>query len=268
MSSNLRSTYRATPDIHALPSHLPLGGLGLLPVQAYLIAAREPILVDTGLAVDRGRFEEALWSLVDPADLRWVVLTHDDRDHCGNLKEVLMAATGATVVTNALTVARLGEEWDVPGRRVRAVNPGRTVALGDRTLSFLRPPSYDSPATLAVYDHAADALFSADSFGTVLPEVVDHAGDADRSAYLEGMALFTRANAPWTALVDPDRWDRALAQVRALDPAHVLSAHGPTASGRTRELLATVHGVPAMAPWLPDEDLTIEAALGAAPGVP
>lgn len=261
MPANLRKTYVAAADIHTLPSHLPLGSLGLLPVNAYLIACRQPILVDTGLAIDRGNFENALWSLVDPLDLRWIVITHDDRDHCGNLKEVLMAATNATIITNGLTVSRLGEEWEVPAHRVRTVNPGRTVELGDRTVSFVRPPSYDSPSTLAMYDHVADALFAADSFGTVLPEMVDNAIDADRDGYLEGMATFTRANAPWTALADQTKWDSTLAEFSALNPGSVLSSHAPTASARTPELVETVRAVPSMDPWLPDEDLEVEAVL-------
>jgi Metallo-beta-lactamase superfamily len=88
--------------------------------------------------------------LVDPADLRWIILTHDDRDHAGNLKEVLMAAPDATLITNGLALARLGEEWDVPRHRVRLVNPGRRLELGGRELTLLRPPSYGSPSSLAV----------------------------------------------------------------------------------------------------------------------
>lgn len=261
MPTHLRTPYLAAPGIHALPSHLPLGALGLLPVHAYLIASHQPILVDTGLAIDRAGFADALASLVDPLDLRWIVITHDDRDHCGNLKEALMASPQATVVTSPLTLARLGEEWDVPRHRVRTVNPGRTLELGGRTLRFLRPPSFDSPATLAVYDPAARALFSADAFGTVLPAPADDAADVDPAAYLEGMAAFTRANAPWTALVDQARWDRALAELAALDPRVVLSSHAPAASARIAELLETVRRVPAMGPWLPDDDLEVEAVL-------
>ncbi len=261
MLSNLRKPYRAAPDIHTLPSHLPLGELGLLPVNAFLITGKEPVLIDTGLAVDRGGFEESLGSLVDPQDLKWVVITHDDRDHCGNLKEVLMAAPNATVIANGLAVARLGEEWDVPRYRVRTVNPGRTIELGDRGITLVRPPSYDSPSTVAVYDHLSGALFSADSFGTVLPKMVEDAGDADRAAFLEGMALFTRANAPWTALADQTKWERSLDTIRALDADMVLSSHAPTARARTGELIDTVTAVPSMDPWLPEEDIEVEAVL-------
>ncbi|AOS64620.1 MBL fold metallo-hydrolase [Actinoalloteichus hymeniacidonis] len=261
MLSNFRESYRAAPDVHVLPSHLPLGGLGLLPVNAFLITGSEPVLIDTGLAVDRAHFENALWSLVDPRDLRWIFITHDDRDHCGNLKEVLMAAPQATVITNALSVSRLGEEWDVPRHRVRTVNPGRTIELGNRGFSLLRPPSYDSPSTIGVYDHRSTALFTADSFGTVLPEMVEDSRDADRDEFLQGMALFTRANAPWTALADQAKWDRSLDEIRRLGPATVLSSHSPTAHDRTQELIETVLAVPSMDPWLPEEDLEVEAVL-------
>ena len=46
MPSNLRKSYVATSDVHLLPSHLQLGDLGLLPVNAYVITSREPIPVD------------------------------------------------------------------------------------------------------------------------------------------------------------------------------------------------------------------------------
>nr|WP_020672407.1 MBL fold metallo-hydrolase [Amycolatopsis nigrescens] len=259
--SNLRSPYLALPGVHALPSHLPLGELGLLPVNAYLVQGSEPVLVDTGMAIDRGAFEEALWSLVDPRDLRWIVLTHDDRDHAGNLKEVLMAAPNATVIANGLAVSRLGEEWDVPAHRVRTVNPGRTLHLGDRSFTVIRPPSYDSPSTIAVYEHGNRALFSADSFGTVLEDMADNANEVNEQDYLTGMSLFTRANAPWTALADQSKWDSALAEVRGLGPSTVLSSHGPTATGRTQHLLETVRGVPSADPWLPEEDIEVEAVL-------
>lgn len=261
MSTNLRDPYLAAPEVFAIPSHLPIDGEGLLPVNAFLVRAAEPVLVDTGMAKDRGAFENAVFSLVEPAELRWIVLTHDDRDHAGNLREILMAAPNAVLLTNGLALARLGEEWDVPRNRVRLVNPGRTLDLGDRQISLLRPPAYDSPSTLAVYDHHSRALFSADSFGTILPELAQDSSEITERTYLTGMALFTRANAPWTALVDPDRFDRVLDQLRRLRPERVLSAHGPNAVDRTEQLLDTIRQVPAMSPWLPAEDLEVESVL-------
>lgn len=41
--------YQAAQDVHVLPVHLPLPGVGFLPVNAYLLMAEEPVLIDTGI---------------------------------------------------------------------------------------------------------------------------------------------------------------------------------------------------------------------------
>jgi glyoxylase-like metal-dependent hydrolase (beta-lactamase superfamily II) len=259
MISNLRPGHR-TGDILTLPSHLPIPGAGLLPVNTYVIKAREPILVDTGLAHDRGPLLDAIRGAVDPADLRWIVLTHDDRDHAGNLRDVLIAAPRATIVTNGLSLARLGEEWDVPAHRALRVNAGTTLNLGGRLLSLLRPPAYDAPSTLAVFDHDSRSLFAADSFGSVVAEPIDDAADAAEADYLAGMTLFTHANAPWTAIADSRRFGSLLDSLAALDAAHLYSSHAPAVHGRVATAIQHMHTIPELPAWLPDAD-PIPAAL-------
>ena len=89
--------FQATPDTVVLPTFHPIPGIGLLPVNAFVIKAKEPVLVDTGLGEDRGEFMKALQSVLDPRELRWVWLTHDDSDHTGSLREVLGARPRNTV---------------------------------------------------------------------------------------------------------------------------------------------------------------------------
>ena len=63
--------YQAAPDVHVLPTNLPLPGTGVvLPVNAYVLLAEEPVLIDTGIGVDSDEFLDALASIVDPAALR------------------------------------------------------------------------------------------------------------------------------------------------------------------------------------------------------
>ena len=50
-----------------------------------LIRGREPIIVDTGAPIHRLRWLEQVFSLVDPEDVRWIFLSHDDGDHIGGL---------------------------------------------------------------------------------------------------------------------------------------------------------------------------------------
>jgi flavorubredoxin len=77
---------QVTSDVYVLPSEVPTPGIGVLPVNAYVIKAREPVLVDTGLHQDAGPFMSALESVIDPGDLRWIYLTHPDPDHVGSLR--------------------------------------------------------------------------------------------------------------------------------------------------------------------------------------
>lgn len=75
--------YQVMPDIEVLPSHFPVPGAGFLPVNAFVLKAKEPVLIDTGMGIDSEEFMKALESVIDPRDLKWVWITHDDADHIG-----------------------------------------------------------------------------------------------------------------------------------------------------------------------------------------
>jgi flavorubredoxin len=57
----------------------------------------------------------------------------------------------------------------VPLDRVYLLNPGRSLDVGDRTLTAFRPPLYDSPATVGFYDDRSQTCFSSDCFGAPMP---------------------------------------------------------------------------------------------------
>ena len=52
--------YHAAPDVHVLPANLTLPGVGVLPANAYLLMAEEPVLIDTGIRVDTEDFIAAV----------------------------------------------------------------------------------------------------------------------------------------------------------------------------------------------------------------
>ncbi|MBD0712164.1 MULTISPECIES: MBL fold metallo-hydrolase [unclassified Streptomyces] len=260
----MKASYTAGPDLHVLPSALPIPDLGDQPVNGFLLRSGEPLLVDAGMPVDREDFLASLWSLIDPADLRWIVVTHDDRDHTGALARILAEAPGAKVLANAITLTRLSEEFDIPQDRAVTANPGSRVKTGDRELSFHRPPTFDSPGTLAVFDHSDGTLYSSDSFGTVVGEITHEFADLSEEEFFGGFEVLNRAIAPWTALVDEAKFLRPVRELAALRPAKLLSAHGPTvredAVPRLFEAMARIPSLPA---WLPGADLDLESALDA-----
>ena len=44
--------YQAAEDVHVFPVNVPLPGVGVLPINAFLVLAEEPVLIDTGIGVD------------------------------------------------------------------------------------------------------------------------------------------------------------------------------------------------------------------------
>ena len=54
------TTYKAAPDIDVLTSSFPVPGFGLIPINAFVLHAAEPVLVDTGTVVESDDFMDAL----------------------------------------------------------------------------------------------------------------------------------------------------------------------------------------------------------------
>ena len=237
--------YQAAPDVHVLPTNVSLPGMGVLPVNAYVLLAEEPVLIDTGLGVDSDDFLDALESIVDLRALRWVWLTHDDADHTGSIQRVLEAAPEARLVTHGFSALRMASWWPVPLDRVHAIRPGDRLAVGDRTLRAVPPPLYDSPLSIGLLDEATGSLFSVDSFGALLPEATEDAGQVPHDALAGGMRAWATADSPWAHLVDRQRFGQVLDRVRGLQPTRIFSSHLPAANGTSLEhFLQVLESVP------------------------
>ena len=82
---NLLEPYQIAEETFVIPWALEAPPVGHFPMNSMVIRGAEPVLVDTGAPAVRPQWLEAAWSVVDPLDVRWIFLTHDDRDHAGNL---------------------------------------------------------------------------------------------------------------------------------------------------------------------------------------
>ena len=162
-------TYRIGKHVTVLNDYLEVPGIGFLPVNAFVLHGREPIVIDTGLSLPDRDFVATLATVMDPADVRWIWLTHPDRDHTGGLFDLLDAAPHARVITTFLGVGIMSTERPLPLDRVYLLNPGQSLDLGDRVLHGFRPPLFDNPATVGFYDEASRVCFSSDCFGGAMP---------------------------------------------------------------------------------------------------
>ena len=207
------------------------------------------------MPIVKAEFLQALWSLIDPEDLRWIFLTHDDGDHTGALMEILEAAPQPRMITQFVGLARLETAYNIPIRRVDIRNPGDRFTAGGREFTVLRPPLFDSPATSAYFDSTTKVLFCADSFGAIIPDVAEVATDVPESAFYEGFNIFNRLNHPWFSLVDPVKFHAVLESIRRLEPDIIAGCHAPLAKGpRVEEHLKAMADLIDLGPLdLPDQ---------------
>ena len=104
------------------------------PLSVYLnslvIQAAEPVIVYTGTVRNRTAWLEDVFGLVDPADVRWVFLSHDDADHTGNLAEVMAACPDAELVCSWAIIERFTNAFEFPLARCRWINDGDSFDAG------------------------------------------------------------------------------------------------------------------------------------------
>lgn len=229
-SPTMLGSRRVAPDTIALRAYAPLPGLGIVPVNAHVIRAQQPVLVDTGLAALNTEFMRELRSVIDPAALRWIWLTHMDADHVGNLRAVLAEAPLARVVTTYLGMGKMDLQ-QLPLDRVYLLNPGQALDAGDRHLVGLQPPCYDAPETLGLCDTRTRTLFSADCFGALMAEPADRAQDMSAMALREGIVGWAAIDAPWLRRMPAAYLATGFGMLRDFAPETVLSSHLPPATG-------------------------------------
>jgi ODP family beta-lactamase len=229
------SSYHVAPDIDVLTSNFPIPGYGFVPINAFVIKGSEPILVETGAAIESADFMQALRSVVDPADLRWIWLSHTDFDHIGSLHQLLKENPRLRVITTFLGMGIMGLAAPLPIDRVHFVNPGETVTLGNRTLTAVKPPVFDNPCTTGFYDSTSGILFSSDCFGALLQSVPQSAADLSERDLRDGQVLWATIDSPWLHKVDKDAFAGELDGLRKIAPKLILSNHLPPAPGHLME---------------------------------
>jgi flavorubredoxin len=256
----MESSYVVQPGVHVLPAFIPVPSLGLLPANAFLVEAEQPYLVDTGILADGDAFVAAVAEILDPADLRWIFLTHTDPDHIGALTPLLERAPDTRVLTTFIALAKLQLGLrPIPPSRVRLANPGEHIHIGDRTLSVMRPPVFDAPETTMVYDSRLDALFSSDSFGGPLAAPTEVANQLPADQLEQSQLLWAAVDAPWIHHIDRARFAARLGEITDLDPAWIFSAHLPPARRMAHALCRNLGRAPDAAPFLAPDQRAFEA---------
>jgi Metallo-beta-lactamase superfamily len=240
-------------------------GLGFLPVNAFVIHAAEPVVVDTGLGLPDRDFVASLAKVIDPSDVRWIWLTHPDRDHTGGLFALLDAAPRARVVTTFAGLGIMSTERPLPMDRVYLLNPGQSLDVGDRALTGFRPPLFDNPATVGIFDSRNGVCLSSDCFGGPMPTpdlaTAQDAAAASTADLRAAQLLWATVDSPWVHSVDAAKFAASFQPLRDFGPSAIYSTHLPPTSGNGSAMFATLLDAPQAAEFTGPDQAALEAML-------
>jgi flavorubredoxin len=227
-------------------------------LNSMVILGDEPILVDTGTPANRSQWLDDVFALVEPRDVRWIFLSHDDVDHTGNLDQAMEACPNAQLVCNWAMIERHTNCFRFPLDRCRWVMHGDSLDIGDRTLHALRPPVYDSPTTRGLFDPSTGVYWAVDTFATPLPDPKMAISELDAEFWEFGLTMFALgAVSPWLSMVDADKYGRFVDTVQDLDITTIASCHSPVIEGAYIErAFDRIRRLPTLdPPALPDQSV-------------
>lgn len=222
--------HRIADDTWLVRNLHPAGPDVFLPVNSMVIRGQQPVVVDTGAPIHRSSVLDQVFSLVEPEDVRWVYLSHDDGDHTGALHEVLERCSNATLVVNFFITERLALERALPLDRLVWLGPEDSLDVGDRRLHLVVPPIFDGPTTRALFDDRTRVLWSVDSFAALTPGGAE-GEEQPPDLYDETFRLLNSLVSPWHQWLDAAKYGRHVRRVAALEPVATASAHGPVLRG-------------------------------------
>ena len=132
---------------------------------SYFIDAEKKAIIDTTKETFKDEYLEKIRSVVDPAQISYIVLNHTEPDHSGNLQHLMKLAPNAKVVGSGNALRYLE---DITGESFPSikVKNGDELDLGNMTLKFIGAPNLHWPDTMYTYLEEEKILFTCDSFGS------------------------------------------------------------------------------------------------------
>lgn len=133
---------------------------------SYLILDEKVAVMDT---VDARKTDEWVLNLEKELGERtpdYLVVSHLEPDHAGNIKLLIDKYPSITLVGNAKTFAMMPQFFEVDDSVNKlVVKEGDSLELGSHTLNFIMAPMVHWPEVMVTYESSEKVLFTADAFG-------------------------------------------------------------------------------------------------------
>jgi flavorubredoxin len=214
------------PDLYRICLYVPEFDLQF---NHFLVRDDEPLLFHTGMRAMFPAVREAVATLIDPNDLRWISWSHFEVDECGALNQWLAAAPNARPVCGEL--GAMINIADFSDRPPRALKPDEILETGRHRFRFVPTPHLPHGWDAGVlFEERDKVLLCSDllhQLGDVEPVTSGDITDRYRRAfetYQQSPVLMDYV--PYT-----ENTKRQLAKLAALQPRTLAAMHGSTFVG-------------------------------------
>ncbi len=187
---------------------------------SYFIDAEHKTVVDTVKERFWPEYEAKLRSLMQPEDLKYIVVNHTEPDHSGCVGRLLEIAPQAVVVATGTAIRYLKDLMTSPFNSIQ-VKDGEELDLGNKTLQFISAPNLHWPDTMFTFLKEENILFTCDSFGAHYAD--DRMFDDLMDTWDESFKYyFDVILKPFSRFLL-----KAIERIRPLDIAVICTGHGP-----------------------------------------
>ena len=186
---------------------------------AYLVQGSEKTaLLDS---VDPTMEHILMSQLADIQDVHYVVSHHAEQDHSGAIPAVLQKYPKAQLICTPKAKELLVDHLNILAERIRTVDDGEVISLGDKTLKFIYTPWVHWPETMVSYLPEDKVLFTCDFFGSHLANSELYAG-GDPYVYEAAKRYYAEIMMPFRKMIQNN-----LKKIQNLEFDLIAPSHGP-----------------------------------------
>ena len=213
------------PDLYRISTYSPEFDLQF---NQFLINDDEPLLFHTGMKALFPTVRDAVASVIDPSQLRWIGFSHFEADECGSLNEWLQIAPAAQPVCSM--VGAMVSVNDFALRPARGMTTGEVISTGKYRFRFLQTPHVPHCWEAGLlFEEVGATLLSSDLFhqaGNVEPLTESDVVERARKTLVDYQSGPLANYMPYTK-----HTDRIMQELADLKPRTIATMHGSAYAG-------------------------------------
>ena len=134
---------------------------------SFLIKGTEKnVLIETCHKTFFKHYLNNIREVIDPADIDYIVLNHNEPDHSGGLAQLLEYTPNATIIASQAGSIYLKNITNRADLKMQVAKNGDVLNIGGRTLRFISAPFLHWPDSMFTWVEEEKTLFSCDFLGT------------------------------------------------------------------------------------------------------